>query len=115
VRHEQLVRDNPGAFRAEMSRKVPTSVDLLEPDSLILQATDRLPYKNDVALHSIIGDDRTSVLQGPTDGVVAVSSARLGGGESELVVDAQHTHVQRKLESVEEVIKILTRHAAGMR
>jgi pimeloyl-ACP methyl ester carboxylesterase len=115
LRHEQLVRDNPGAFREELSRNVPTSIDLLEPDSMILQATNRLPYKNGVALDSILGDDRTSLLPGPSDGVVSVSSARLGGGESELVVDAQHTHVQRKLESVEEVMRILMRHAACVR
>ena len=33
-RHAQLVRDNPDAFRDELRRKIPNSVDLLEPDSL---------------------------------------------------------------------------------
>ena len=44
-RHAQLVRDNPDAFRDELRRKIPNSVDLLEPGSMILQATDRLPYR----------------------------------------------------------------------
>ena len=87
---------------------------MLEPSSLILQATDRLPYRSGVALHSIIGDDRMSLRQGPTDGVVAVSSSRLGGGQSELVVDAEHSHVQRDPDSVREVMCILTQHAAGI-
>jgi pimeloyl-ACP methyl ester carboxylesterase len=110
-RHQQLVRDNPSAFRAELQRSVPTSVDLLEPQSCILQTTDSLPYNPAVALHSIIGDDRWSLTQGPSDGVVAVSSARIGGVQSELLVSAKHTEVQRDPQTVREVICILSRHA----
>ena len=47
-RHAQLVRDNPDAFRDELQREDPNSIDLLEPDSLILQATERLPYRHGV-------------------------------------------------------------------
>lgn len=112
-RHAQLVRDNPDAFRAELRRKIPNSVDLLEPDSLILQATDRLPYRCGVALHTVLGDDRWTLTQGPSDGVVAVSSSRLGGGQSELVVDAKHTDVQRVAPTVREVMCILSQHAAS--
>jgi pimeloyl-ACP methyl ester carboxylesterase len=112
-RHAQLVRDNPDAFREELRRKIPNSVDLLEPDSLILQATDRLPYRCGVALNTILGDDRWTLTQGRSDGVVAVSSARLGGGQSELVVDAKHTEVQRVPPTVREVMCILTQHAAS--
>jgi pimeloyl-ACP methyl ester carboxylesterase len=95
ARHDQLVRDKPCAFREELKRGVPTSVDLLEPDSFILQATNRLPYGPGVALHSVIGDDRWSLGQGRSDGVVPVSSARISGVQSELVIDAKHTFVQR--------------------
>jgi hypothetical protein len=114
ARHAQLVRDNPGAFREELERGIPNSIDLLEPDSLILQATDRLPYRMGVSLHSIVGDDRWTLSQGPSDGVVPVSSARLGGGQSELIVVARHTEVQRAPATVREVICILNRHAAGL-
>jgi hypothetical protein len=65
-----------------------------------------------VALHSIIGDDRWTCSEGRTDGVVAVSSARLGGVQSELFVDASHTGIQLKSETSAEVIRILTSHAA---
>jgi pimeloyl-ACP methyl ester carboxylesterase len=112
ARHEQLVRDNPCAFRDELQRGVPTSVDLLEPNSLILQATDRLPYGSGVALHSVIGDDRWSIGQGRSDGVVPVASARISGVQSELVIDAKHTFVQRDQRTVREVICILSHHAA---
>ncbi len=112
-RHAQLVQDNPGLFRDEMRRKIPNSVDLLEPNSEILQATERLPFRYGVALHTVLGDDRWTLTQGRSDGVVAVSSARLGGGQSELVVDAKHTEVQQVPPTVREVMCILSKHAAG--
>lgn len=109
-RHQQLVRDNPGAFREEVQRRVPTSIDLLDPRSCILQATNSLPYNPGVALHSIIGDNGWSLSQGPSDGVVAVSSARIAGVQSELLVAASHTEVQRNPRTVSEVICILNQH-----
>jgi pimeloyl-ACP methyl ester carboxylesterase len=112
-RHAQLVRDNPGAFRDELRRKIPNSIDLLEPNSQILQATQRLPYRCGVTLHTILGDDEWTLRQGPSDGVVSVSSARLGGGQSELVVDAKHTDVQRVPETVREITCILNKHAGA--
>jgi pimeloyl-ACP methyl ester carboxylesterase len=113
ARHAQLVRDNPGAFRAELDRGIPTSVDLLEPSSQILQATQRLCFRPDVALHSIIGDFEWSPIGGRSDGVVAVSSARLLGVRSELFVDAEHTRIQQRPETAREVICILRVHAAA--
>lgn len=111
ARHSQLVRDNPGAFREELSDGIPTSVDLLEPDSEILAATTRLCFRPGVQLHSIIGDDRWSLSEGRSDGVVAVSSAQLLGVQSERFVDASHTEVQRRPETSQEVTRILFEHA----
>jgi hypothetical protein len=112
ARHEQLSRDNPGLFRPELSRRVPTSIDLLEPDSLVLQSTQYSLYGPGVSVHSIIGNDRWAIGEGPSDGVVPVSSARIAGVQSELIVDAEHTQVQRHPNTVREVICILTNHAA---
>jgi hypothetical protein len=108
-----LTRDNPDAFGPELTRGVPTSVDLLNPSSCILQATNRLPYRQGVELHSIIGDDRWTCSEGRTDGVVAVTSARLGGVQSELIVDASHTEIQRRSETSTEVVRILLKHSAA--
>jgi pimeloyl-ACP methyl ester carboxylesterase len=110
-RHDQLVRDNPCAFREEVRQKIPTSVDLLEPESLILQATQQLPYRQGVALNSIVGDWRWANTLEPSDGIVTISSAQLGGGETEAVVDARHTGLLRDPDSVREVMCILMRHA----
>lgn len=76
-RHNQLMRDNPGVFSDELTRRMPTSVDLLEPSSPLLQATARLPYRPGVGVHSIIGQGRFTIGSGSSDGVVPVSSARL--------------------------------------
>jgi pimeloyl-ACP methyl ester carboxylesterase len=111
ARHEQLVRDNPGAFGEELSRDIPNSIDLLDPSSQILEETSRLPYRDGVALHSIIGDDRWTPSEGANDGVVAVSSARLAGVESEIVVDASHTEILKESETTAEVLRILQEHA----
>jgi len=107
------VRDNPGAFYEEMSRGIPNSIDLLEPSSAILQATARLPYRQGVRLHSIIGDDRWTLGEGDSDGVVAVSSARLLGVRSELFVDASHTEILKQPATSREVMRILLAHAAA--
>jgi pimeloyl-ACP methyl ester carboxylesterase len=112
ARHAQLSRDNPGLFRPELSHRVPTSIDLLEPGSLVLQSTQCLPYGYGIHTHSIIGNDRWTIGEGPSDGVVPVSSARLAGVQSELIVDARHTQVQRHPNTVREIICILTSHAA---
>jgi hypothetical protein len=114
VRHQQLVRDNPCAFRPELQRGIPTSVDLLEPQSCILQATNSLPYSQFVALHTVLGDVQWTPIQGRSDGVVAVSSARIERVETELSVAARHTDVQRDPNTVREVICILNRHASFM-
>lgn len=112
ARHAQLIRDNPNAFGEELSRGVPNSIDLLEPSSPILEATSQLPYREGVELHSIIGDDRWSLSEGPNDGVVAVSSARLVGVQSEIVLDASHTEILKRNETSAEVLRILQAHAA---
>ena len=82
ARHEQLLRDNPGAFRREISEGIPTSVDLLEPDSEILEATTRICFRPDVRLHTILGNWEWANTAEPSDGVVPVASARLYGSRN---------------------------------
>lgn len=112
ARHEQLIRDNPGAFRREISEGIPTSVDLLEPDSEILEATTRICFRPDVRLHTILGNWEWANTQEPSDGIVPVASARLYGSETELDVNARHTRIQNRPETAREVTAILIRHAA---
>jgi pimeloyl-ACP methyl ester carboxylesterase len=108
---EQLVRDNPDVFRGDLQQRIPTSVDLLEPTSALLQAMNELPYRSGVPLHTILGSGRWTLGEGPSDGVVAVDSARLEGVQSELVVDASHEELPRQEAVMAEVVRILRRHA----
>jgi hypothetical protein len=110
--HEQLLRDNPNAFDEDLKQGIPNSIDLLEPSNPILDATSRLPYRDGVVLHSIIGDDRWTLSEGPSDGVVAVSSATLVGVQSQVTVDASHTEILKRNETSAEVLCILLEHAA---
>ncbi len=106
-----MIRENPGVFSPEVRRRIPTSIDLLEPSSQLLQATTKLPFSPDVQLHSIIGTGHPMLCGGPADGVVPVSSARLPGVTSEKFVHARHEYLHRHPETVQEMIRILRIHA----
>ena len=107
--HRSLIANNPGVFSPEFLKRIPTSIDLLETTSPVLQAVEKLPISQNVALHSIIGDTGNP-LRTPTDGVVPVKSARHKGVESEFYVRSKHTNVQRNAASINEVIRILRLH-----
>jgi len=110
--HERLMQANPGAFRPEYARKVPTTIDLLRPSSPTLQALDRLRPPCWVTLHSIVGDVHPSLVGGRDDCVVAVESARTPGAVSEIFVPATHTRVHHHPRSVAELERILRQHLA---
>lgn len=113
-RHEQLERDNPGVFSPEVSERIPTSVEMLDPDSGILQATDRLPLNPCVTFHSVIGHGYYDCREGDGDKVVSVNSANFPCAESQIGVHAKHTQVQRQLETSAEVARILREHLAAL-
>ena len=71
IEHAWLIKQNPGVFSPEISRHIPTSVDLMEPSSRLLQAIQTLCPGENVQLHNIIGVGCLSPLEGCGDGVVA--------------------------------------------
>ncbi len=91
------------------SSRIPTSVDLLQPDNPVLQAIYNLPSQPTVKYHSIIGVGGRFGGE-PSDGVVSVSSARHPNVQSELMVDATHTTIHHHPETVDEVVRILRHH-----
>lgn len=114
--YEDIIRRNPGLVTPAMQDGIPTSVDLLEPDNPMLAALRELPINQNVTLHSIIGDGGCQMpCRGPTDGAVAVASARHPGVASEKMVDAKHTELHYHEEGVKELVRILRVHAAGSR
>ncbi|MDB5339637.1 MAG: hypothetical protein JWN70_5256, partial [Planctomycetaceae bacterium] len=98
---------------------VPTSVELLAPDSRALKILLSRSPPADVAYHSIIGVLPTTdgavagihcKAEDQTDGVVSYASAHLDGVQSELIVPAEHVKVHQAIQTTREVRRILMAH-----
>lgn len=108
--HREIMRLNPEAIRPEYTKGLPTTIDILEPQSAVLQAIHRLRPPCWVSQHTILGDVWTSPVSGPGDKVVPVASARLPGVVSEVTVPAAHTKVHHHPITVLEMERILGEH-----
>jgi hypothetical protein len=110
----RLIKDNPDAFDRRRFRRLPSSIETLEPitpgSPSILRALLAMRPAPDVAFHSIIGSLRPGGVDQTTDGVVPYTSAHLDGVQSELLVRSDHG-VQKDPEAVQEVLRILLSHA----
>jgi len=110
----QLIKDNPDTFQRRF-RRLPSSIETLEPNSPILKAILQMPASSNVVFHSIIGSLRPGGLDQTTDGVVPYRSAHLDGldsahgAASELVVRSDHS-VQKSQDAIREVRRILLEH-----
>lgn len=107
---KKLSDDNPGAFLPSFLGGLPTSIDNLATDNPTIRAINKLPFAHGTRLHSVVGHGKFLPLFAPGDGVVPTSSARLGGVESELLVNDWHTHVHRDLRTIREIERILHDH-----
>jgi hypothetical protein len=121
---DDLRMENPQDIFAVKPDDIPTSIDLLAPNSPALELLAVRSAAEGVHYHSIIGvlpDEGfliDALLPGGlsskgTDGVVPYASAHLDGVSSELVVPADHSHVHRHPKAVDEVRRILLDHAAN--
>ncbi|MFZ5829439.1 MAG: esterase/lipase family protein [Planctomycetota bacterium] len=109
--YRQLMDQNRDVFYDYLQDSPPTSIDLLEPDNPLLNALAQMPFRPGLRMHTILGTGG-SVLEGePGDGVVPVSSARLAGVCSELLVPARHSDLHRDAAAVAELQRILRVHA----
>ncbi|MFM8378972.1 MAG: hypothetical protein ACKOB1_06545, partial [Planctomycetia bacterium] len=108
--YQELVTLNPDTFQGDFEKSVPTTVDILEPESTILGALRGLRPPCWVTMHSVIGNAHRSLVGDGDDCVVPVSSARIGGVVSEIEVPATHTRVHHQPKTVRELERILTQH-----
>lgn len=112
----RLVKDNPDAFDRRQFRRLPSSIETLEPITpgtpSILQALLDMRAGRDVAFHSVIGSLRPGGKAQSTDGIVPYTSSHFDGAESELIVRSDHG-VQRDPEAIQEVLRILLMHAVA--
>lgn len=108
--HKKLVDDNPGAFFGTFQKRIPSSVDLLEPNDAFLKAVFHLPIPASVQQHTILGTGETPLTLGMGDGVVSVESASHPSARSEVHVDAAHTKIHTQDAAIAEVIRLLRLH-----
>jgi pimeloyl-ACP methyl ester carboxylesterase len=106
----RLIKDNPDAFDRRRFRRFPTSIETLEPDSQVLLALLAMTPNPGVTFHSIIGALRPGPIATTSDGVVSYRSAHLDGVASERVVRSHDHGVQKDLEAIAEVRRILLEH-----
>lgn len=112
--HEQLLRDNPHTFNPAFQRRLPTSIDMLQPQSPLLTALGQMRIDSRVKLNNVIGVSMPWSLDGPTDGVVSVRSASHPCCESVLAYNAVHSKVHREFRTSHEVLRILDAHAPSV-
>lgn len=108
--HRELIACNPDTFSREVTRRIPTSIDFLEPESCLLQTVSQLPVHPRVKLHSIIGNSRWGPLVGRSDGVVPVDSAVAVASSSEVFIDEHHTELHQHPQARDELFRILRLH-----
>jgi len=111
--HDAIISANPpGTFHEDFEAKLPTTIDTLEPNSLLLAALRPMQVAEGVTSHTIVGTGYLTDGLDDGDGVVSVQSARTGGVVSECYVRAMHTTVHHRPETVRELIAILAAHAS---
>jgi hypothetical protein len=87
-------------------KRLPNSVDTLEPNDRFVEAVNELPIVPGIPYHSIIGDRGRGDTPNSSDGIVPYWSSHLDGAQSELVVNSGHG-AQYSPEAIAEVERIL--------
>jgi hypothetical protein len=108
--HQQLVRDNPGVFIGQFRKRVPSSIDLLQPSNPTLQAIYNLRVPKCIMQHTIIGTGKWPLTLGCGDGVVPVESALHPCTVSKAFIASSHTGITKEDETTCEVARILRLH-----
>jgi pimeloyl-ACP methyl ester carboxylesterase len=96
---------------ARTLKRMPNSVDTLEPNDRFVQAVDKLPITRGIPYDSIMGDRGRGNTPNSSDGVVPYWSSHLDGAQSELIVDSGHD-AQSNPEAIHEVARILKENLA---
>ena len=106
--HRELIEQNPGVFSDEIQKRIPTSVDLMNPDNRLLQAMQRIPIAPWVQSYAIAGTGGSSLSRmGPSDGVITLHSATTPLARQTFYVNAVHTDILRNPRTIDIVAEIL--------
>jgi len=87
-------------------KRMPNSVDTLQPNDRFVRAVDKLPITPGIPYHSIMGDRGRGNTPNSSDGIVPYWSSHLEGAQSELVVHSDHG-AQYNPDAIREVERIL--------
>jgi len=71
-------------------KRMPNSVDTLEPNDRFVRAVNKLPITAGIPYHSIMGDRGHGDTPNSSDGIVPYWSSHLDGAQSELIVPSNH-------------------------
>jgi hypothetical protein len=92
---------------ARSLKRMPNSVDTLEPNDRFVQAVNKIPITRGTPYHSIMGDRGRGDTPNSSDGIVPYWSSHLDGAESELIVPSDHgaQYNQQAIREVERILK----------
>jgi pimeloyl-ACP methyl ester carboxylesterase len=93
-------------------KRMPNSVDTLEPNDRFVRAVNKLPITPGIPYHSIMGDRGRGDTPNSSDGIVPYWSSHLDGAQSELIVNSGHG-TQYNPEAIREVERILKQNLAA--
>jgi hypothetical protein len=99
---------------ARSLKRMPNSVDTLEPNDRFVEAVDKLPITPGIPYHSIMGDRGRGDTPNSSDGIVPYWSSHLAGAKSELIVNSGHG-AQYNPEAIAEVKRILRMNSESAR
>jgi hypothetical protein len=95
-------------------KRMPNSVDTLEPNDRFVQAVDKLPITPGIPYHSIMGDRGRGHTPNSSDGIVPYWSSHLAGAQSESIVNSDHG-AQYNRQAIREVERILKKNLTSSR
>jgi pimeloyl-ACP methyl ester carboxylesterase len=93
-------------------KRMPNSVDTLEPNDRFVRAVNKLPITPGIPYHCIMGDRGRGDTPNSSDGVVPYWSSHLDRAQSELVVNSDHG-AQCNPQAIAEVKRILRMNLSG--
>ena len=100
---------------ARTLKRMPNSVDTLEPNDRFVQAVDKLPITPGIPYHSIMGDRGRGDTPNSSDGIVPYWSSHLNGAQSELIVNSDHgaQYNPQAIREVERILRLNLSHSAA--
>ncbi len=96
-----------------MEKRVPTSLDNMNPEHPVLRVLAQTPIDPRIHVHSIIAIGDAEEPEGADDGVVAYESAHLEGVESEMLIPSKHS-CQSHPRTLIELRRILHEHVRAV-